>query len=112
MDTVKNYKWYKVAESMAEITQRGQRQSMVVNLFGTEICLSVHNEQIFGCNNKCPHAGAKFSDGWIDALGNIVCPLHRYKFNVKNGYNSSGEGYHLKTYPVKETDDGVFVGII
>jgi 3-phenylpropionate/trans-cinnamate dioxygenase ferredoxin subunit len=40
-----------------------------------------------------------------------VCPLHRYRFSLANGRNTSGEGYFLKTYPVKEDDDGVWVGL-
>jgi 3-phenylpropionate/trans-cinnamate dioxygenase ferredoxin subunit len=50
------------------------------------------------------------ADGYLDALGNIVCPLHRYKFSVSNGRNTSGEGYFLKTFPVQLREDGVFIG--
>jgi 3-phenylpropionate/trans-cinnamate dioxygenase ferredoxin subunit len=51
------------------------------------------------------------NQGWLDPMGNIVCPLHRYKFDSKSGRNTSGEGYFIKTYPVKEDDEGVFVGV-
>ena len=51
------------------------------------------------------------ADGYIDALGNVVCPLHKYRFCMKNGYNVTGEGYHLKHFPVRIGDDGVFVGL-
>jgi 3-phenylpropionate/trans-cinnamate dioxygenase ferredoxin subunit len=51
------------------------------------------------------------ADGFIDDSGNVVCPLHRYRFNVKNGYNSSGEGFYLKTYPVEQREDGVYIGL-
>ena len=47
----------------------------------------------------------------MDALGNIVCPLHRYKFSIKNGRNTSGEGYFLKTFAIEVREDGIFVGI-
>jgi 3-phenylpropionate/trans-cinnamate dioxygenase ferredoxin subunit len=50
-------------------------------------------------------------EGYIDALGNVVCPLHRYKFDLKNGRNISGEGYYLKNWPVEIREDGVYVGI-
>lgn len=51
------------------------------------------------------------ADGVIDAAGNVVCPLHRYKFSLKNGYNSSGEGYYLKTYPIEQREDGPWLGM-
>jgi 3-phenylpropionate/trans-cinnamate dioxygenase ferredoxin subunit len=49
------------------------------------------------------------ANGQIDALGNIICPLHRYKFSLVNGRNVSGEGYHLKTWKVAWREDGVWV---
>lgn len=107
----KNYKWIKVAESVAEVTQRGERTMLEVKAGSKDICLLHHNDTLFACAAKCPHAGAKLSQGFTDAKNNIVCPLHRYRFNLKNGVNSSGEGYHLTTYPVKETEEGIFIGI-
>ena len=46
----------------------------------------------------------------MDGVGNIVCPLHRYKFNLETGRNVTGEGYFLKTYPVESRPDGIYVG--
>jgi 3-phenylpropionate/trans-cinnamate dioxygenase ferredoxin subunit len=51
-----------------------------------------------------------FNQWFLDVTGNVVCPLHRYKFNVQNGRNTSGEGYYLKTYLVEERNDGVYIG--
>ncbi len=60
----------------------------------------------------CPHTSAPLCEGWLDARGHIVCPLHKYRFNPANGYNSSGEGYKLKTYPVEIRGTEIFVGIL
>jgi 3-phenylpropionate/trans-cinnamate dioxygenase ferredoxin subunit len=68
-------------------------------------------DKLKACAAKCPHAGARMAEGYIDALGNIVCPLHRYKFSLSGGRNVSGEGYFLKTYAVEERADGIYVGI-
>ena len=59
----------------------------------------------------CPHAGGVFADGHIDAMGNIVCPLHHYKFSMQTGRNVTGEGYALKTYEVAVKEDGVYIGM-
>lgn len=111
MSNEKKYKWHKVAESTAEITQRGTKTLALVKAAGKDICIAFYNNELKACVAKCPHAGGLMQDGWVDALGNIVCPLHRYKFSLTNGRNVSGEGYHLKTYPVMENEEGVFVGI-
>ena len=54
--------------------------------------------------------GGFLAEGHIDALGNIVYPLHRYKYDLKNGRNVSGEGYFLKNWPEEIRIDGVFIG--
>ncbi len=59
----------------------------------------------------CPHAGAPMCEGWVDGLGRIVCPLHKYRFDPKNGRNTSGEGYKLFTYPIELREDGAYVGL-
>ena len=51
------------------------------------------------------------SDGYIDALGHVVCPMHRYNYDMKNGRNVSGEGYYLTHWPVEIREDGIYVGM-
>ena len=109
MSTSTKYTWYKLADSVQELSfsEDGLAE---LELNGKKICISLHKEQLFACTAKCPHAGGRLADGYIDALGNIVCPIHRYKFNLQNGRNASGEGYYLKTYPIEVRPGGIFVG--
>jgi len=102
--------WHKIAENIAEInfSYNGLAE---LEINDKKLCIGLHNNQIFACTQKCPHAGGILADGYIDAAGNIVCPLHRYKFNPENGRNISGEGYNLKTYPVEIRKEGVFINI-
>ena len=73
------------------------------------VCLLRNTGKVFAFSATCPHSGAKLCEGRTDAQGRIVCPLHGYRFNPENGYNTSGEGYKLKTYTVKEEDGQIFV---
>jgi len=75
-----------------------------------KVTLAKHNDQIFACAYKCPHASGILAEGYVDVSGNIVCPVHRYKFNLLNGRNTSGEGYYLKTYPLQKSEEGIFIG--
>lgn len=106
----KKYTWHKIAESVAELNWNEQGLCEV-EAGGKRICLARYKEQVFACAHKCPHAGGHMSKGYLDTLGNIVCPLHRYRFSLQNGRNVSGEGYYLKNYPVELRDDGVYAGI-
>jgi 3-phenylpropionate/trans-cinnamate dioxygenase ferredoxin subunit len=77
---------------------------------GKKITLAKWKEGYFAFAQKCPHASGRMSAGYINPLGQVVCPLHRYAFDMKNGRNTSGEGYFLKTYPVEQRPEGIFIG--
>ena len=106
----KNYTWYKIADGIENIfSQENGMQEIEVG--GKKICVIINKENLHACAAKCPHAGGIMSNGYVDALGNIVCPLHRYKFSLENGRNTSGEGYFLKTFPIEKRDTGIFIGL-
>ncbi len=108
MPPTPKHTWFKIAEKKAEI-------NFPVNGLaefeknGKIICIAKHQDRLFACTRKCPHAGGLLAEGYMDALGNIVCPKHRYKFNVNNGMNVSGEGYFLKTFSIVEREVGVYI---
>jgi 3-phenylpropionate/trans-cinnamate dioxygenase ferredoxin subunit len=103
-------RWIKIAGSIEEI-DFGSNNLAEVDADGKKICLGRRDNEIFAFASKCPHAGGYLSEGYVDALGNVVCPIHRYKFCMKNGRNVSGEGYYLKHWPVEIREEGVFVGL-
>ena len=106
----KTTNWVKIAESAADFSWQ-PNQMCIIRAGDKTITIAKHNDQLYAFAHKCPHASGIMADGTIDALGNIVCPLHRYRFSMQNGRNSSGEGYYLKTYPVKTDDSGVYIGL-
>ena len=106
----KNYTWHKLADNIEALHLPGSGLAEL-EVAGKKICISLYKEQLHACASKCPHASGTLAEGYIDNLGNIVCPIHRYRFNLENGRNTSGEGYYLKTYPIEKRADGIFVGI-
>ncbi len=104
----KKYVWHKIADSVQALPfNRNGLAEVEVN--GKIICIALHKEIVMACARKCPHAGGIMAQGYVDDTGNIVCPLHRYKFSLQNGRNVSGEGYYLKTYLTEIRENGVFV---
>lgn len=100
---------YKIAEHPNELNFAGNNIAVTV-VDGKKICIGKYNDQYFGFAYKCPHAGGILADGYIDMTGNIVCPLHRYKYSILNGRNTSGEGYYLRHWKVEVVeDDGVYI---
>ncbi len=106
----KKYEWHKIANQVEDInfSPTGMAEFHVGD---KSICVILSKNSLSACAQKCPHAGGKMMEGYIDAVGNIVCPLHGYKFSLKNGRNYTGEGYFLKIFPVEIRNGAVFVRI-
>src|SRR4051812_18965110 len=93
--------WHKIPELLSGLHE--------IIIGDKKICVVKKDENLFACAGSCPHAGGVMASGYVDALNNIVCPVHHYRFSLKNGRNTSGEGYSLKTYPVECREDGWFI---
>jgi len=101
--------WHKIADHINEL-DFADNNIAVAEMNGRKICIAKFKEELFAFAYNCPHAGGMLAEGYIDALGNVVCPVHRYKYDMKNGRNVSGEGYYLRHWPVEIRGDGVYVG--
>ncbi|MES1219490.1 MAG: Rieske 2Fe-2S domain-containing protein [Bacteroidota bacterium] len=106
----KKYTWHKIAEHINELNFANNNIA-VVEVDGKKICVAKHADVLFAFAYKCPHAGAPLSTGHIDAMGNVVCPFHHYRYDMKSGRNVSGEGYHLKNWPVENREGVIYVGM-
>jgi 3-phenylpropionate/trans-cinnamate dioxygenase ferredoxin subunit len=106
----KKINWIRIADHINELPF-AENNIAIAELKGKKICIGRFNDQYFAYTYKCPHAGGILADGYIDAVGNVVCPLHRYKYNMENGRNSSGEGYYLKHWPLELRDNAVYIGV-
>lgn len=107
---MKLYTWNKIENIAAGALEEGKLTEVVVA--EKRIGLLKRNNVIYAFAASCPHAGASLCNGWVDALGCIVCPEHKYRYDPANGRNTSGEGYKLVTYPVALTGDTICVGFI
>jgi 3-phenylpropionate/trans-cinnamate dioxygenase ferredoxin subunit len=100
--------WHKLANSEDEMFTNGE-DMQELEIEGKTVLLVRVGKEIYGCASKCPHAGARMKEGYVDVQGNLVCPLHKYRFDVKTGRNVSGEGYFLKRYLIMRSEEGVFI---
>jgi nitrite reductase/ring-hydroxylating ferredoxin subunit len=106
----RKYKWIKIAGSESDLVLNPESIGSV-DIQGEKVSFSKFGDQWYGFASHCPHAGALLAEGYIDSSGCIVCPVHSYKFSIRNGRNAEGEDFRLKTYPVECRTDGVFIGI-
>lgn len=101
--------WHRIANTVLELFP-GKENLKEILVAGKSICLARQGNKLYGVTALCPHAGGALCNGYIDKLGNIVCPVHHYRFQLGTGRNISGEGYHLKTFAIEEREDGIYIG--
>ncbi len=102
--------WYKIAEHANALPWQ-ENGICVIQVRGKDRLLAKFGQECKAVSATCPHAGAPLADGCLNARGEIVCPLHHYRFRLQNGYNSSGEGYRLTTYILEQKADGLYIGL-
>ena len=105
----KKYNWFKIAADNSEI-QFQPNGIALTELDGKKICLTRYMNKLYAFAFTCPHASGPLSEGRIDPLGNVVCPVHDYRFSLQTGRDNQGEGYKMKTWPVEEKEDGIYIG--
>jgi nitrite reductase/ring-hydroxylating ferredoxin subunit len=107
-------KWYKVFDTIEQAEKIVPLNKAVTLLVENQkICLTRTHDSYHAVTNACPHLGAPLSKGTCNALGEIVCPWHNYRFNLKLGHETSGQGNGLgiEIYKVEFRKDGLYVGI-
>jgi len=111
MSTIRSeLEWFLLTEDPHNLPWE-QQHILSFTINELSVCLAQFEGKIFAFQSLCPHAGAPLKDGYIDAKGNIVCPLHLYKFCLSNGRNCTGEGYDMRAYPLEMRPDGLYIGL-
>lgn len=106
------YHWLKIYDNLEAMKNNIlMNKSEVFLLKGERICVSQSSSGFYAVQDKCPHNGASLSTGFCTDSNEIVCPIHRYKFDLKSGRATAGGSFALKTYPIEVKETGVFIGI-
>ncbi|MFL5762587.1 MAG: Rieske (2Fe-2S) protein [Bacteroidia bacterium] len=107
----KEITWIKLFDSLESANNRlslGRVTTIEVN--NKKICLAHNEEGFFAVSDRCPHNGASLGNGFCTNEGSVVCPVHRYHFDLKNGRARSGLGDAVRTYPIEVREDGIYIG--
>jgi nitrite reductase (NADH) small subunit len=70
----------------------------------------------YATQNECPHRGQMaLGRGMIGTQENepkVACPFHKKTFSLVDGRCTSGEEHYLiKTYPVKQENGFIYIGV-
>ncbi|WP_256006386.1 Rieske (2Fe-2S) protein [Pedobacter deserti] len=98
-------KWHKLDTELPE----GEFVKQI-QIDGKKLCLARHQGQLYVVQNQCPHAGGILSGGWC-RNGHLICPIHRWEYNLDTGRGAAGQGDYIRIYPIEVRPEGLFVGI-
>jgi 3-phenylpropionate/trans-cinnamate dioxygenase ferredoxin subunit len=86
------------------------KKAILKRILNKDICVVHGLDGFYAVQDKCPHNGFSLSKGYCSDVNSVVCPLHRYHFDLRSGRAKSGIGETLQTYPLKTENDGVYIG--
>jgi nitrite reductase (NADH) small subunit len=95
---------FKVA-NLGEIADGG---SKIVNVGGRTVALFRVKDQYYAIANNCLHRGGPLGEGEVHNY-EVTCPWHGWKYNLLDGSFALIPTLKIKTFPVKEGTDGVFI---
>jgi len=97
--------WYKVTGP-----DYGQPSIRKVRAGSKQLCLVSDGLNVYALASQCPHAGAELSGGWCQD-GKLVCPFHRYSYDLSTGRGSAGQNDFVQTYLTEKRPDGIYVQV-
>lgn len=82
----------------------------IIEIKGVEIALFHRDEGVTAVSNICPHSGGALGEGLLTD-GDIVCPLHFWRFKLDSGRSVRPQGYWIKRFPVKLENGWIYLDL-
>ncbi|MEB0262338.1 MULTISPECIES: Rieske (2Fe-2S) protein [unclassified Mucilaginibacter] len=99
-------KWYPVPG----LELNGQPFIKKVKVSGKDIIIIGYENELYALGSICPHAREDLSRGWC-ADGKLVCPYHRFSYDLQTGNGSPGQNDYVDSYAIAIRAGEVHVGI-
>jgi nitrite reductase/ring-hydroxylating ferredoxin subunit len=98
--------WYPIPD----VQLTGKPFIKKVKVRGKTLCLVSVDDKVYALGARCPHASGDLTQGWCKE-GKLICPVHRYSYNLETGKGSDGQNDYIESYPVEIKGKTVYVGI-
>ena len=85
------------AQPRIAVQEIAEGRGKLVRMGGEEMAVFKSDGRLYGIQNICPHEGGQLCNGWIDG-GQVVCPLHGYKFDLKTGACATDPKLKVKVF--------------
>ena len=102
----------KLFNSKQDLTNAFQKTALRRLRIGEKVfCLVKNGAEYHLTDGLCPHQKHTLHEGDLNAFGEIICPLHFYRFNLKTGREANRLCSDLNVYPLTFKDDGVYTSL-
>ena len=103
--------WYQVFSSIETAKEQVPlNKTISVEVAEKRICLTRTDAGFFALDEKCPHQNLPITHGGFCENGHIVCPFHRYSWDLKTGREIERRENNIQLYSVEERKEGLFIG--
>jgi len=77
-----------------------------------KIVLMRVDDDVYAFQNACPHKAGPLNEGTLHTgRCEIICPWHRFRFDLKSGASVTNPALVAKTFPVSVRDGQIFVTV-
>jgi nitrite reductase/ring-hydroxylating ferredoxin subunit len=102
--------WIRIFSSKTEaIAKLKEAKPQLVLIGSIRVCLVLLDGKLHAIDDKCSHNGESLSKGTVNYLAEIVCPWHSYRFKLNSGREAGERSNDVKTYALKEDENGVYI---
>lgn len=104
--------WVKVFNSEQDAESKllaGKPRLLLIN--GVKIAMVKFQGRLHAFSDYCPHNKESLSKGTINALGEVICPWHSYRFSFLTGQPADSQCHPLTLYNLKFEPDGIYIAI-
>ncbi len=85
-------------------------EGLSVEVDGLRVAVFNDGGEIHALLGRCPHANGSLGLGWIED-GEVVCPLHRWRFALKSGRCTSVSGQSVHKFRCEVRGEQVWVEV-
>jgi nitrite reductase/ring-hydroxylating ferredoxin subunit len=105
--------WFKIFNTRQDAENRiALNDKILVVLKGRRLCLARTPVGFYAIDDSCPHLGESLSKGHLNYLGEITCPWHSYRYDLKTGLECQNRSNGVEVHQVRIDANGLFIGIL
>lgn len=103
--------WIKIFKDFQEaVSALGENKANALVIRGRKLCVAIIGGKVVATSDRCTHNGESLGKGKINFAGEVVCPWHGYRFDLKTGRCRSSAP-DLETFPVKMDETGIYLNM-